>query len=88
MIVLKEFNNNTIDASAKLNNFQLDTSGMFYAVYCDDEYAIPVVGLGIDDHHSCSVAPLVLQSNFGLTPVWAMTYKGKHFKGVVIRGDL
>lgn len=88
MIVLKEYTCNRADGSPRLSYFQLDTSGMFYAIYGDDEYAIPVVGWGIDGDHASHIAPLVVHSEFGLVPAWAISIRGNHFKGVITRSSL
>lgn len=85
MNILKEYSCNHADGSPRLTYFQLDTSGMFYAVYGDDEYAIPVIGWGIDDGHTSHITPLVLHSEFGLVPAWAFSIRGNYFKGVITR---
>lgn len=88
MIILKEVSGSSTDGSPRLNYFQLDTSGMFYAIYGDDEYAIPILGWGIDGENTCYITPLVLKSKFGLIPVWAVTCNDKNFKGVITRSEM
>ena len=87
MIVLKEIISDRADASAKITCFERETSGLFYAIYGDDAYAIPVLGWGIDEGHSCGVTPLVLHVQFGLIAAWAVSVCGNNFKRVVTRSD-
>lgn len=87
MIVLNEIITDQADASAKLTCFERETSGLFFAIYGDDAYAVPVLGWGIDERHSCNVTPLVLHINFGLIAAWAVTIKGNNFTRVVTRSD-
>jgi hypothetical protein len=88
MHILKEYSCRHADGSARITFFQLDPSGLFYAIYGNDEYAIPVVGWGIDGSSASHIAPLVLHSEFGLVPAWAFSIRGSQFKGIVTRSDL
>lgn len=87
MKVLKHIDSNTIDASANLVNFRRDTSGVFYAIYGDDKYAVPIVGWGIDESGNSHAMPLVLHIRFGLIPVWAAKCHSNNFSHVAMRGD-
>ena len=87
MIVLKEIDTERADASSKFTCFERETSDLFYAIYGDDGYAVPVLGWGIDERNWYNVTPLVLHTNFGLIAAWAVTVKGCSFKRVVVRSD-
>lgn len=88
MNVLKEYSCNRADGSPRLTYFQLDISGTYYAIYGDDECAMPVIAWGIDDGHGSHITPLVLHSEFGLVPAWAFSIGGNHFKGVITRSEM
>ncbi len=87
MIVLKEIISDRADASAHITCFQRETSGLFYAIYGDDAYAVPVLGWGIDQGHYSHVTPLVLHVHFGLIAAWAVSVCGNNFNRVVTRSD-
>lgn len=88
MNILKEYSCNRADGSPRLTYFQLDTSGRYYAIYGDEEYAMPILGWGIDDGHASHITPLVLHSEFGLVPAWAFSIRGNYLKGVITRSEM
>jgi hypothetical protein len=87
MIVLKEIISDKADASAHITCFERETSGLFYAIYGDDAYAVPVLGWGIDQRHDSHITPLVLHAHFGLIAAWAVPVCENNFNRVVTRSD-
>ena len=88
MNILKEYSCNRADGSPRITFFQLDTSGMYYAIYGDDECAMPVIAWGISGSCASHITPLVLHSEFGLVPAWAFSISGNYFKGVITRSQM
>lgn len=87
MKVLKHIDSSGISGSARLFYFRRETSGLFYAIYGDDTYAVPVVGWGILKGSDSHALPLVLHVRFGLVPAWATSCEGNNFSHVAMRGD-
>ena len=87
MIILKELDSDRMDASTHLINFRRETSGLFYAIYGDDTYAVPIVGWGINKRDGCAAIPLVLHARFGLVPAWAALCNGNNFTHISTRND-